>query len=546
MPESEIIIPAHIGSPGLVTGQITFYREDHLAELTSNAESAEAEERRWRQAEQAATRELERQKKALKKSTSDEASAAISVINSHILALHDPMVREEIHKKIHRENMPAARAVSEVFEQLIHSFRKLPDLLFQEKARDIEDIRSRLLSWVTRRKPSRLSNCSEIIFTDSVLPGQVLRLARAGVKGIIVRHASPTSHELIIAKALGIPFLYHPEYEPEIPPGGTSAILDANCGKLILHPATLPVTSAKKYQPRKMTENIAIKDFRLYLNLSLPEELPAAIRNPVAGVGLFRSELPFLGQTTLPSYEKQVQVYTRMMSPFKGKPFNFRLFDLGEDKQLNPRSKFMELRSIRRLLQEPELLCTQLKALLAAQEQARTRLTILIPFVTLTEELLAVKKILATLKAPRIPIAAMIETPAAVAMVPFWNKIVSAYSVGSNDLIQFLTATRRNDDRLPEYSDPLQEANFEALENILSRAGSRAVTICGELAAQPGWLELLLALGYRKFSVSTDRVQDLQYRAASVDLARSQTILKEIRQTGELKKRQALLKKLQN
>ncbi|MCS6984362.1 MAG: PEP-utilizing enzyme [Leptospiraceae bacterium] len=534
MARSTKVILAHIGCSGFVTGRLLFYKGESSFQRPALAEPPEVEDKRWQTARRHVSAELKRQIRYLRNNDNPQARAAVGVIETHLMALADPVVSREIEWKIYQEKKSAPHAIAEVFEQFIQSLKKIPDLLIQEKARDVEDIKSRLLSCFQQEKKPASAFEGALVYASSLLPGELIELARAGARGFILEQSSPTAHELIVARALEKPLLYGIEQPLSQELEGKTVTLDALHGRLYLYP-----TKGKAAQiPSLVPPNKIKRGFGVFLNLSLPEELKAIEASPVRQVGLFRSEIFFLEKDKYPSFKEQEEFYREMMAPFSGQLFYFRLFDISQDKKFHRDEKIpLSERSIRYLIKNPDILKTQLKALVRAHERVRCQLVILIPMVSFTEEILFVKKILAKLTSEEIPIAAMLETPASCHMLPFWKNLVYSYNIGTNDLFQFHTGTERHSSDEKSLGYLLHQGNLSLLESLQRQSHGKKVIHCGELLSRRGWLSLLVAMGFRDFSINVAQLPYLLQHLDQIDIDKAKKSLKAICQTDSLKNR---------
>lgn len=514
-----------IGSTGQVSGILRFYVHPEEKEIKDSDIQPKVEEKLWQKVRRQVTNELKKEIRYLSQKKNPQANEAVSVIKTHILALKDPMVSQEIHNKIFQEMKSARRAIVEVFSELMHSLQKLPDLLFQEKARDVEDIKKRLLFYIEQNPPNFQNYAGCIVYAPSLLPGELITLARAGVKGFVLEQSSPTAHELIVARALGLPLLYGIRDKLDREYEGKFAFLDAYGGKLYFNGPKEKEPIIVAFQKQKSVPF----QVKLFLNLAFPEELHNFREYLSFGVGLFRSELYFLEKGRIPSLSEQKDLYSEILAHFKNKYFYFRLFDLSQDKKFFSDEKIpLNLRSVRYLEKNPEILEIQLKALAFAYKKTQAKLVIVIPMVTFSEEIDFVNKIVIKNFQEQIPLSVMLEHPAACEMIPFWKNKVHSFHLGTNDLLQFYTATDRHSPLENELLYLIHPANLILLNNIMKKVGKKKVFHCGEYLQEKGFLALLLAIGYRYFSVSPSLLNLFLDNLNQISLKKATNILKKL------------------
>jgi phosphotransferase system enzyme I (PtsI) len=379
---------------------------------------------------------------------------------------------------------------------------------------------------------------------------------------------------MILADALKIPSLYDIASLPGNISYPVKAIIDSHEGVLILSPSE---TTLKKYEKKlnepmnhftvslenrklkKSLEKIKVpvqtpdgSKINLFVNLELPEELGVFPQNQNSqaqtqaqkqnfGVGLCRSE--FLFQNIFQSdVAKQTRMYSSILRHFGKSPVYIRLFDIGSEKTPQMPENPDALFSIRYLLRHQDLLEAQLESLLLASNSGN--LKILIPMVTLVEEveeIIALSRKIADRLEVKLPeFAVMIETPAAIDLIPQFNHSVQSYSVGTNDLLQFTTVTDRNLIAHRYIYSPLHESLLASLERII-QLSTLPITVCGEMAGDIKSLNLLIGLGYRSFSMGASKLADIHKSLAKLDIKASESLLANIRSLKTIAERRKYL-----
>ncbi|MES0490502.1 MAG: putative PEP-binding protein, partial [Leptospirales bacterium] len=421
------------------------------------------------------------------------SSDAFQVFSAHREILKDVDFFQNIATVIEKNNIEAGEAIREITEKYITTLRQSPSEIFQEKAWDVEDIQNLLLMYAEREFENKKQVFPDLLWTSKVTPHQVFDLKNHSVRGFALNSSSSSSHDMIIAKALQIPCVYAIKPKSKTAIKDAPAIIDAEEGIVILYPSE---KTLKKYQDKRSTYSIGDyslsekrkwrkslenlpdtfnmadgKKINIQINLDFTEELTHFPRNKLKEIGLCRSEFLFHNDSVI-DREIQQKKYSLIVQYLNEKSVVFRLFDLTEEKTLptiDPESfKKSGLNSIRFLLDEKSLLISQIEALVGAS--GNNLLKILLPMVTLVDEVLEIKELIENISRkmgkPRPPIGVMVETPAAIDLMPELNSLVDFYSVGTNDLLQFLTATDRDNIRLRHIYNPFHETHIKALERI--------------------------------------------------------------------------------
>lgn len=468
----------------------------------------------------------------------DEEHALI--FTSHLLLLNDTTVHEQIEKRI-RNRAPAHSAIFETLEGFASRLRQVPDPYIQERMEDIYDLRSRLLSHLGQSETRSGGMGDRIVVTQGIAPSLVVELKAQGARGIITARGGPTSHGVLLARSMGIPAVTGVADAVSTIQSGDMLILDAESGKVILAPsrATLGGYEAKLGELAAM-RNAALK-FRdlpartrdgrrieLQANISVTADLAAARENSAEGIGLYRTEFPFLIREEFPTRAEQVRIYRRVYDYYPDGPVRFRLLDLGGDKLLPgstlqaDRDPFRGYRSLRLLLDHPDILATQVEAFIEAAGPRPVE--IIIPMVTSMPELRraltlvreAVDRASGSFE-PAVRIGAMIEVPAAVELAGSIAAEVDFLSIGSNDLIQYTLAADRENEKASTEDDPYHPAVLRSIRRVVEAGHSRGatVTLCGELAGRRRLALALVAMNIDALSLAPGAIPELKRLFAS-------------------------------
>jgi len=540
--DGERILHGVGASPGIAIGAAVFrgtHRLDLSAQRLLVGEPA-AERARVRTAIGKAHNDLLRIQIAAAREIDEEHAL---IFASHLLLLNDPMLLERIDEEIAR-GASAPVAIDTALEAFEERLRLVADTYMQEKIDDIDDLRSRLLDHVLE-SGSRARFGARIVLTCRILPSLVIELKTEGAQALVTEIGGATSHGVLLARAMGVPVVTGiadtlTAVRPDDP-----LIVDGTTGVVVVRPSDETLAryaEERRHAERARTEYAKFRDVlartadgvrvKLYANVGVASDLTVARDNGAEGVGLYRTEFPFVVRDAFPTLGEQVRIYSKAYDLFAGGPIHFRILDLSGDKFVAgssiavARGAFHGYRSIRVLLDHPEVLRDQAQALaLAAADRP---LRILIPMVTSLEELRRVKGIiseaLAAIDEPRAQrapeIGAMIEVPAAVELAADIAKEVDFLSIGTNDLMQYTLVVDREDSRMAVMSDPYHPAILRMIARVAAaaRGAGKAVGVCGEIAVRPDVALALIALGVDSLSVVPTAIPELKQAFAGARL----------------------------
>jgi phosphotransferase system enzyme I (PtsI) len=420
----------------------------------------------------------------------------------------------------------ASQALARVFLRWEEKFRATGEEMLQDRADDLADLQSRLLREIAGVKTTALEKMppGRVLVARRLFPSDTVALPRRGVLGIILEFGGPGSHAALLARALGIPTVALIPNATERIADAQEVIVDAFAGEVILSPdaatrshyeESIRKAQEETLQSRRLSlEPVRTtdgKEISVMANVGCEEDVAAAAENGADGVGLYRIEQFYLSRKTPPSVPELLAELRKVLVPLSGKRITIRLLDLGADKPVpfvqfpSEDDPFLGRRGVRLLLKYPDLLDTQLKALLElAREQD---VQILVPMVTLAEDMAQVRRRLREIAdaagIDKLPLlGAMIETPAAALCVGEIIQHSDFLSIGTNDLTQFTMAAGRENPLVNDYFLENHPAVLRLVRIVLEEAGQTPVTVCGELAADPNSIPILLKLGLRGLSVA--------------------------------------------
>lgn len=513
-------------SPGMVIGP-AFVFCDHLKDLSPPRDikrhQIEAELSDVERAVRIVRGDLKISAQRIEARTGPKLAA---IFEAHEEMLQDPSLRREIRDEVEGTLIDASQALARVFLRWEEKFRATGEEVLQDRADDLVDLQGRLLREIAGVKTTALEKMppGRVLVARRLFPSDTVALPRRGVLGIVLEFGGPGSHAALLARALGIPTVaLIPDATKNIT-DGQEVIVDAHAGEVILSP---DAETRRNYEERirraqeevlqsKLLSAEAVRttdgrEIAVLANVGCSEDVAVAAENGADGVGLYRIEQFYLARTTPPSVQELHEELRRALAPLRGKKITIRLLDLGADKpvpfvQFPPEDDpFLGRRGVRLLLKYPDLLDTQLKALL---ELARDQdVHILVPMVTLAGDMARVRLRLREIAdAAGIdtipPLGAMIETPAAALCVEEIIRHSDFLSIGTNDLTQFTMAAGRENPLVNEYFLENHPAVLRLVGMVLGEAGEIPVSVCGELAADLSSIPTLLKLGLRSLSVA--------------------------------------------
>lgn len=471
-------------------------------------------------------------------------------IELYRMLLADDEFARKPQQLIRRRLINAEWALKERVEVIGDNFRRLQDSYLRERQRDIEQVMERLLAAMEGKsqQPRREIAAGEnaLLVAAELAPADVIHLRQLGYKGFITESGSASSHTAILARSMNLPALIGARGVLSCLHHNDLVLLDAHKGVAIINPTAADVRKHKQggrkksAAPRRVKgggEGVTTADgARVFLNLNieLPEETAQIAQFGADGIGLFRTEFLFMHRADLPSEEEQFEIYRHVLAKMAPLPVVIRTLDIGGDKMpaaaaaaasANPA---LGVRAIRYCLAQPDLFMTQLRALLRAAAQ-HNNLRLLLPMLTHPQELARTVQMLAAVReqlrathgidAPLPPLGAMIEVPAAVFVMRALAKHLSFFSIGTNDLIQYMMAVDRNDETLISLCDPLHPAVLQMLALIVANANRARLplTLCGELAGDLQLTPLMLGLGLRDLSMMPPAVEAVRERVRAAD-----------------------------
>ena len=538
------------GAPGVSIGEgVIIYNPVDLESVPNRYSAvADIEETRFRSAIDKAVTELKNIGKIYGKKLPE---ADRLLFDAYALMAGDEELIQSTIDKIHAGNW-APGALRETIEDYAAQFESMENDYMRERANDMRDIGNRILRYLQFEELNEKDYPENVILIgENLSPLDLVRIPPDNLAGIVSGHGSGYSHLAILAHALSVPAVLG--FSGQLPMSkldGNKIILDGYQGQILVAPNESELAAYEELieGERQLTQELAqLRDepaetpdgvrIRLYTNMGLLTTVTHSIDIATEGIGLYRTELPFMSKDNFPSEEEQQTLYRQIIEAYAPRPVTLRTLDVGGDKVLpyfnikepNP---FLGWRGIRLTLDHPDIMLTQLRAMLRASE-GYENLKILLPMICTTDELDQSIRLIhraheqvgnegLKIKFPQI--GAMIEVPSAVYQIEAIAQRVDFISVGTNDLIQYLLAIDRNNELVAKLFDPLHPSVLRALSDIADGAKkhNKHLSICGEAAGDPLFAILLIAIGADSLSLSAGDLPRIKrvIRTFTYELAR--------------------------
>ena len=475
-------------------------------------------------------------------------------LDLHTLLLDDPELLAGLDELIRTGRYAADYALRLQRDRIAAVFADMDDAYLRSRIDDIDQVVGRIHAALHSRDAELQGIAGDILVTDNIAPSDLAQLHAQGVMAVVTAGGSPLSHSAILARSLHVPLVIGAAHVLQKVNDGDVLAVDGGSGLVILEPnaddlrehrARVQLYARERKQlhrlRREPTRTRDGVDIKLWANAESREDVAEAHALGAAGVGLYRTEFLFMNRPpelrhTLPDEEEQFRAYRDLVLGMTGRTVTIRTLDIGADKadgtalalpgEPNPA---LGLRGVRLSLSRIDLFRTQLRAILRASAYGPIR--VLVPMVSGREEMIAVRTLMTDVQrelrsegcaiADAVPLGAMIEVPSAAIALPTFIAATDFLSIGTNDLVQYLLAADRNNEALGELYSPLHPAVLRLLDSVMrtARARGKPVAVCGEIAGDPLFAPVLLALGLEEFSLHPGTLLELRRAVRGFDHA---------------------------
>ena len=477
------------------------------------------------------------------------ADVASLIFSAHLLILKDERFSGAMLERI-RGGATAADAIAEVIREYVEMFSKSSNPRLREKVQDVRDLGRRLLRNLNPEAADEASYKGCVVIASELMPSDLVKTAAQQAEALLLVGGGLTSHVAIIARSMQIPMVISSEKRLLTLNAETMLLIDGDQGNVHVDPPPEVVRNfeafarAQRDSPalaqRMLPETVTLDGRRIMLmaSVNLLSELTMARQYAADGVGLYRSEVPFIVRNNFPSEEEQFRVYRRILDEMEGKPVVFRTLDVGGDKMLSyfqnvdEANPFLGLRAIRFSLRNKDVFRCQLRAMLRAGLDASLR--IMFPLVSSVDDFEQARNVVfecsEQLQAEGVPhnnkpaLGAMIELPSAVAVAEDLAETADFLSIGSNDLIQYILAVDRTNQHISDLFIPHHPAVLRSMARVAHAARNRGkpVSLCGEMASNPAFSRFLIGIGLTTFSVEVRSLPMAQRAMIEVNAAEAE------------------------
>lgn len=541
------------GSPGLAIGQFfVSYPKAQLAGVSlSKNPSTRKQTKLFQQAVVRTIRDLGRMSQRMQGAIPDDT---LDIFDMYKHMLESASLGDEIIEKIH-QGWNAESALKLIIEQYVVQFESVEDPYIRERSSDIKDLGNRVLFHLQETSSIKLDLPNNmVLIAEDITASLIAEYQHKGIKAIVSLSGSTNSHAVILARALGVPAIMGVGNIPLASLDNKPVIIDGYSGEIFLSPDQSLLNEYKHLVAEEEELQDVVKEVinlpaitkdgksvELLLNAGLGAQFDHSMKNGAVGIGLYRTEIPFMNRSCFPSEHEQFTWYQNVLQSFPRQPVVMRTLDVGGDKALpyfpitedNP---FLGWRGIRITLDHPEIFLVQVRAMLKANIGCGN-LEIMLPMISgVTEVDDAIRLINqayfevsseSTDKVVKPKIGIMLEVPSVIFQLPELASKVDFFSVGSNDLTQYLLAVDRNNSRVANLYDSYHPAVLRALNHIAEHAQQQLIelSLCGELAGEPGGALLLLAMGYDKLSMNSHNIPRIKWVLRHIDYKQTKVIL---------------------
>ncbi len=519
-------------SPGIEIGKVYQLVNQDIKIEEQNIKKQEVEEEIERL--HVALQKVKKELKAIKEHIEEELGPdKARIFEAHIMLLDDPELIPAIEEKIRKQHLRAEKAVDEVMDHYINIFKRIENKYLEGRKSDVRDVGHRLIKELISQEQTEHKLQEEVIIVARDLtPADTARLDTSVVKAFVTEQGSRTSHSAIMARSLGIPAVVGvgDGFMEKCNSGDTIAV-DGTEGEVVVEPEEDVLRNFRerkaefeKHQQdliRYRDSNAVTEDgkkIEVVGNIGDPDEVDSVLENGGEGIGLFRTEFLYMNRSELPSEEEQFQVYRRVAEKMGSAPVIIRTLDIGGGKNLpyfemtEEENPFLGYRAIRISLEKTEIFKDQLRAILRAGKYGNIK--IMFPMISSLEELCAAKRLMEESRrelreeglefAEQIESGIMIEIPSTLMIAGELAREVDFFSIGTNDLIQYMLAVDRNNEKIARMHSPFHPAVLRFISRIVAQAHENDIWVgmCGEAAGNDLLIPFWLGIGLDELSMS--------------------------------------------
>lgn len=553
-------------SPGIAFCQIQVVRNNHRYAEYSDAREPSCEWDRFLTALQSCIESMAKFHQQARQQYTDDMA---KVYKAYLLMLQDEDYIANIRENIFSD-LCAELAVINETERLVGCLLKSKSIYLNQRVEDIRAIEKMLLDCLANKIIVELSDCPQkmIIVADELTPADTIVYNPEQLQGFITCRGGVTSHSVILAKELGIPAIVGVTMDLDSLVDGQPAIVDGDSGVIYVDPdeqciaryqQLITQLAQRKETLRRFVIDAAHTPEKIAVcaNITALSEAQKALEQYADGIGLVRTEFLYMNRDRFPDEDEQFHFYQSLALLMAQKEIVIRTLDIGGDKQADyigipaEENPFLGYRAVRYCLDNKDIFKQQLRAIIRAS--AFGRIKILIPMIATLEELWETKTLIADIKQSlsmqqiaydeNIPVGIMIETPAAAMLADVFASRCDFFSIGSNDLTQYITASDRNNSKVQHLYQPHHPAVLRAIKQVIDAAKKHLIPVhvCGEIASNKNMLPFLIAAGVDELSVTPLSVPQVKYTVAKMATVKCESWLKSLLSTYEMEKIESLL-----
>lgn len=557
-------------SPGIAIGPAILFGQDRFEVPKYEVDNPAEELKRF---EQAVSKTRTYLQNLHRKTILELGEGHADIFKAHLLVLEDVAILDEVKNRIAEEKVNAESILDELSKHYAAILSAVDDARFQARTADLLDVMDRLLRNLLDEERPHLHELPApgVLLAHDIPPSDTATMDRTKVLGMALDSGSTTSHTSILARALEIPAVVGLRHASLLATQSTPVIVDGNEGIFIANPSPDTLAHYEEERRRQLEMREALRSsahtgpsttrdgvsMPALANIELPFELVPELRSNAEGIGLFRTEYLFLNRNTLPSEEEQYQAYRKAAETMHPAPVTLRTMDIGGDKLVshlqiskedNPQ---LGWRAVRFCLERLDVFKPQLRAMLRAS--AIGNIQIMFPMISGLEELRRVKQVVEEVALELetegieydrdIKIGSMIEVPSAVTLTDLLSLECDFFSIGTNDLIQYSLAVDRVNEKIAHLYEPAHPAVLRMIKwtcNAASRSGIPC-SICGEMAGDPLYTEILIGLGVTSLSMSAVSLPQVRAEIAQIDYNEAKSLAVEIMKMGTAEEIKSLL-----